>query len=93
MKVRTREARLSERELRRVQKLAKLVYRLLGMSGYARIDFRLDHDRKVVFLEANPNPQLSYGEDFAESAEKGGLSYEALLRRILNLALQRKHGV
>ena len=93
VKVRTREARLSERELRRVQKLAKLVYRLLGMSGYARIDFRLDHDRKVVFLEANPNPQLSYGEDFAESAEKGGLSYEGLLRRILNLALQRKHGV
>ena len=91
VKVRTRKARLPERELRTVQGLAKGVYRLLEMSGYARIDFRLDHEQRLFFLEANPNPQLSYGEDFAESAEKGGLSYEALLQRILNLALARHY--
>jgi D-alanine-D-alanine ligase len=39
-------------------------------------------------LEANPNPQLSYGEEFAESAEKAGLSYEAVLQRIINAGLQ-----
>ena len=40
-------------------------------------------------LEANPNPQLAYGEDFAESAEHAGISYDGLLQRIVNLALQR----
>ena len=40
-------------------------------------------------LEANPNPQLAYGEDFAESAEKAGISYDGLMQRIVNLALQR----
>ena len=44
-------------------------------------------------LEANPNPQIAHGEDFAESAETAGLSYEALLQRILGLGLQWRHDV
>ena len=44
-------------------------------------------------LEANPNPQLAYGEDLAESAEKAGLSYEALLQQILGLGLRWRHDV
>ena len=39
-------------------------------------------------LEANPNPQIAKGEDFAASAEKVGMSYEALLQRIINLGLR-----
>jgi len=47
-------------------------------------------DERVYVLEANPNPNLSYGEDFAESAEAMGVSYEPLLQRILNLGLSYK---
>ena len=43
------------------------------LTGYARIDLRLDAEGRVYVLEANPNPQLAYGEDFAESAERSGL--------------------
>jgi len=42
----------------------------------------------VCDLEANPNPQLAYGEDFAESAERAGVSYEALLQRIIDFGLR-----
>ena len=69
-------------------KLAKRAYRDLQLSGYARLDFRLTDAGQVYLLEANPNPQLMYGEDFAESAEVGGLDYEALLQKILNLGLR-----
>jgi D-alanine-D-alanine ligase len=68
------------------------VYRTLGLTGYARIDLRMDGGGKVYVIEANPNPQLAYGEDFAESAERGGLSYEALLDRILALGLAWRPG-
>jgi len=88
--VRTEEASLEEAQAKKVQDLARKVYRILGLSGYARIDFRMGADGKAYFLEANPNPQLAYGEDFAESAEKAGISYESLLQRILNLALNRR---
>jgi D-alanine-D-alanine ligase len=66
----------------------KRIYRILGMSGYARLDFRLESRGRLYFLEANPNPALSFGEDFAESALKKGLDYNSLIQRILNLGLR-----
>lgn len=66
----------------------KKIYRILGLSGYARFDFRLTPDGALYFLEANPNPELAYGEDFAESAEKAGISYHELIQRIINLGLR-----
>lgn len=65
-------------------------YRALFLTGYARIDLRLAEDGRAYVLEANPNPNLSYGEDFAESAEAGGKSYEDLLHRIITLGLSYK---
>ncbi len=79
---------LADDELLRIQNLCKRTYRALGLSGYARIDLRRDNDGKVYVLEANPNPQLAYGEDFAESAEVAGIGYPELLQRILNLGLR-----
>jgi len=70
-----------------IARICKRVYRILSLSGYARMDLRLSADGRVYVLEANPNPNLEYGEDFSESAEKAGVSYEKLLLRILNLGL------
>ena len=73
-----------------LQFLAKRVFHLLQMNGYGRVDIRLDHDGQPWVLEANANPQLAYGEDFAESAHHDQVSYEALLQQILNVGLQWK---
>lgn len=73
--------------LRHIDRTAKRIYRTLGLSGYARLDFRLTCDNELYLLEANPNPQLSYGDDFAESAELDGVDYEMLLQKIINLGL------
>jgi D-alanine-D-alanine ligase len=72
----------------KIQHLCKRAYRALELSGYARIDLRLDDAGHVWVLEANPNPQIAKGEDFAASAEKVGLAYEAVLQRIINLGLR-----
>jgi D-alanine-D-alanine ligase len=78
---------LPEPLVRRIGSLCKRVYRNLMLSGYARIDLRLAEDGRVYVLEANPNPQLAAGEDFAESAESAGMRYGPLLERILRLGL------
>jgi len=72
----------------RIQRLCKRVYRALGMSGYARMDLRLTASGEIYVIEANGNPNIEFGEDFAESAESVGVGYEALLQRILNLGLR-----
>ena len=53
----------------------------IGQNGMARRLLR-------TILEANPNPQIAKGEDFAASAEKVGLTYETVLQRIINLGLR-----
>ncbi len=79
---------LTESQRQILQDLAKRVYRNLGLSGYARIDFRLDPDGEVYVLEANPNPHIATTEDFASSAVGAELQYSALLQRILDLGLR-----
>ncbi len=71
-----------------IQRVTKRVYRSLEMSGYARIDLRLNAEGNFFVMEANANPQLAFGEDFSESAERAGLAYEDLLQRILNYGLR-----
>jgi D-alanine-D-alanine ligase len=72
----------------RIQRIARRAYRALDLNGYARIDLRLDESGHAFVLEANPNPNLAFGEDFAESAEVHGISYEKLLDRLLALGLR-----
>ncbi len=79
---------LPEGKAEGIQHLCKRAFRALELSGYARIDLRLDEAGNVWVLEANPNPQIAKGEDFAASAEKVGLAYEAVLQRIINLGLR-----
>ena len=71
----------------KILKTCKRVYRALSLSGYARMDLRLNSNGDVFVLEANPNPNLSFGEDFAESADLVGISYDVLLQKIINLGL------
>ncbi len=86
--VTTDAATLSDADAARISHIAKRAYRALDLSGYARIDLRMDENGGVYVLEANPNPNLAYGEDFAESAESSGVSYEELLERIVALGLR-----
>lgn len=72
----------------RVEKLARRMYKVLGLSGYARFDLRLRDDGALFLLEANANPDLSRDEDFALSAKAAGLDFEPLVQRIVSLGLR-----
>ncbi|MBN1818567.1 MAG: ATP-grasp domain-containing protein [Sedimentisphaerales bacterium] len=73
-----------------IARVCKKVYRILHLRDYGRIDLRVTPEGKMAILEANPNPDLAYGEEVAESAERGGVSYEDLIHRILRQAMQRR---
>jgi D-alanine-D-alanine ligase len=78
---------LSKAETEKLARLAKRIYRSLHMCGFARLDLRMRDDGKVFLLEANANPDLTHGEDLAESASSAGINYEALVSRIVSLGM------
>ena len=76
-----------------VQKLlrtSKRIYRLLGLDGYGRLDYRLSPQGEIYFLEANPNPEIAKSEEFASAADSVGLHYPQLLQTIVNLGMSRR---
>jgi D-alanine-D-alanine ligase len=72
-----------------VERLALRAYLATHCRDYARVDIRLSKDAKPFVLEVNPNPDLTEGVSFMESAEHAGLSFSQTLLRIVNFALAR----
>jgi len=72
----------------RIGKLCKRIYRILDLSGYARIDLRLTSAGELYVLEANPNPGIARDEDTTLSAKKAGIGYKDFIQLILQLGLR-----
>ena len=74
----------------RIHAIARRTYRALHLSGYARIDLRMDAEGRVYVIEANVNNDLTPGEDFPDSAASAGVDYAQLLQRIVSTGLAYK---
>src|SRR5256714_1968264 len=83
----TQPAHLTPDLEKKLVRISKRIYRLLFLSGYARLDYRLTSDGQLYLLEANPNPNVAHGDDFSDSAAHCGISYEQLLQKIMTLGL------
>jgi len=82
-------AKLARGEAKRIFEASIAIYKALALRDYARLDFRISGTGEIFFLEANPNCALTRGS-FGRAARFGGLSYSALLARIVELARRRR---
>jgi D-alanine-D-alanine ligase len=85
--VMTGPAEISSKLATKLEKLSRDIYRLLGLSGYARLDFRVTAAEDAYLLEANPNPQIASDEDFASAAEAAGIEYPELIERLIRFGM------
>jgi D-alanine-D-alanine ligase len=81
-------AELSDLERDAVTDAALATYRALGCTGFARIDLILDASRPWV-LEANAIPGLTDTSLLPQAAEAAGMSFEDLVSRIVDLAMNK----
>jgi D-alanine-D-alanine ligase len=80
-------AELGEELTARTQALALEVFRLLGCRGFARIDLMLEEETGELYvLEANAIPGLTETSLLPQAAEAAGISFDALIGRIVELA-------
>jgi D-alanine-D-alanine ligase len=71
------------------QELARRTYELLGCSAFGRVDLMLGADGELTVLEANPIPGLTETSLLPQAAEAAGISFDELVGRIVELALER----
>jgi D-alanine-D-alanine ligase len=81
-------AELPDGVTERAQELALQTYRLLGCSAFGRVDLMLDAEGELTVLEANPIPGLTETSLLPQAAEAAGISFDELVGRILELALE-----
>jgi D-alanine-D-alanine ligase len=82
-------AKVSPKLRRRLEQAALSAFHLLGLRGYARVDFRMGRSGGPQIIEVNPNPDISPDAGLCRAAAHAGLSYADLIDRIVELALEQ----
>jgi len=86
--IRFRRARLGREVAARIDEASRRIFHALKLRDYARIDYRLTPDNELVFLEANPNPDLA-PHTFGRDQCFAGVKYPELIRSIVEAARRR----
>jgi D-alanine-D-alanine ligase len=74
---------------RQAQEIAVAVFRLLGCYGFARVDMILSKEGELQVLEGQAIPGLTETSLLPQAAEAAGMSFEALVDQLVELALAR----
>jgi len=74
-----------------IQKIALNAWNVLGCSGYARVDLRLDENNIPYIVEVNCNPDISPHAGFHTTARVAGYTYKTMINQILKHAWRRSN--
>jgi D-alanine-D-alanine ligase len=82
-------ARLPAAVATQLRRVAIAAWRVVGGSGYGRVDMRIDERGRPWILEVNANPDIAPDAGLARMARVAGIEYGALIRQVCELGLQR----
>jgi D-alanine-D-alanine ligase len=86
-------AKLTRQQQTEIEQTAKLIYTGLGVRDVARLDFRMDKQGRLYFLEINTLPGIIPGEDvisyFPVMTRQAGFSYTEMVEKIIGFARKR----
>lgn len=82
-------AKIDEDLAARMQMLALSAHRLLGLRDYSRTDFIVSRERRPYLLEINSLPGLTPVSLVPDACAAVGISFEALIERLVGYALAR----
>jgi D-alanine-D-alanine ligase len=82
-------ADLPEKISNKMQDIALRAHEVLRLGNYSRIDFMLDREDNIFFLEANTLPGMTPTSLLPQEAAAVGVSYNKLCDKIIKLALEK----
>jgi D-alanine-D-alanine ligase len=82
-------AQIDDKLNKKLMDLAVRTYKAVECCDFGRVDFRVDKKGNPFVLEINPLPSLSTEDVFMFIAKYLGISYDDIIAKIINAALQR----
>ena len=73
----------------RMQQVATEAFNALRLRDYARVDLRVTPKEEIFVIEVNPNCYLERTAEFSRAAAAAGIEHDALIGRIVELAMAR----
>ena len=83
-----KRARIAPEVAAQIAEWSPRIFHALRLRDYARLDYRLAPDNRLVFLEANPNPDLARNS-FCSHGCFAGVPYQELIASLVRAALAR----
>lgn len=81
-------ARISKEKAEEIKQTARVIYRVLGCRGFARVDMFLDAYGTIVFNEVNTIPGFTSHSRFPNMMKAVGISFEQVISRVIELAVR-----
>lgn len=82
-------ARIDEAKEKQIQEAAKIIYRALGCSGFARVDMFLTPSGSIVFNEVNTIPGFTSHSRYPNMMKGIGMSFPRMLDRLIGLYMKK----
>ncbi|MFG1499747.1 ATP-grasp domain-containing protein [Halobacteriovorax sp. XZX-3] len=81
--IETGKAKITKELEDKIIKICKRTYKVLELTGYARIDLRVCPEGVPYIIEANPNPNVATKDEFAMAAKLAGMDYKKLINELI----------
>lgn len=87
--IETCPAEISKEDTKRMQEMAKDVFKALRLKTYARMDFIMDDDHNIYCLEANTLPGMTPTSLLPQEALEVGIDFQSLCEKIIEISLKK----
>ena len=81
-------ARVSTHKAEEIKETAKVIYRALGCSGFARVDMFLTPSGDIIFNEVNTIPGFTLYSRYPNMLKAIGMTFEQMIDEIIKLAVE-----
>ena len=82
-------ARISREEREKIKETALAIYKILGCSGFARVDMFYTKDKNIVFNEVNTIPGCTAHSRYPSMLKVIGISFEEVIDFLIELGWEK----
>lgn len=80
---------LTQEQIKKIKKTSEVIFTVLGMRDFTRIDYRLTAEGELYFIELNGNPVISQTSEMGALCQQRAFSFRSIYGHIISAAVHR----